>query len=202
MSNPMPNGLSAADAEFLAKTFARRREEFGGWSMELDSGATPPAPEAGSPEAKQGDPAPEDLGDGGKKALTAERQARKAAEDQAKSLQAKLDEIARANETALEKAQREAKEAAEAASSASVAAFREAAVKFGGISAEDAELFLTGSDVATLEKQIERLKERTPAGPSTPKPDGTQGGGKKVGDVLAETSPGVGTLRAAYASES
>lgn len=134
------------------------------------AGAKPSAP-ATAQQTAQGEPA--DLGDAGKKALDAERSARKAAEDSAKELQKQLDAINQANETAVEKAQREAAEAAKNAQAATVTAFREAAVKFGGISAEDAELFLTGSDQATLTKQAERLMERTSTGP---KPDLTQGG--------------------------
>ena len=134
---------------------------------------------------QQGDPADAPLGEGGEKALKAEREARKAAEKAQADLQAKLDEIARANESAIEKAQREAKEAQEEAAKAPVLAFREAAVKFGGISREDAELFLTGADVETLEKQAARLMDRTTTGVPTPKPDLTQGGqgGKATGST-------------------
>lgn len=127
-------------------------------------------------EQTQGEPADAPLGEGGKKALEAEREARKAAERERDEYRRKVEEAARANESALEKAQREAKEAQEAAATAPVHAFREAAVKFGGISREDAELFLTGSDVETLEKQAARLMDRAPAGPAVPKPDLSQGG--------------------------
>jgi hypothetical protein len=118
----------------------------------------------------QGDPA--ELGDAGKKALDAERNARKVAEKQANDFKSELDKLQQANETALEKAQRVAKEAQDTAATAALTAFREAAVKFGGISAEDAELLLTGNDVETLGKQAARLVERTP---TTPLPDPTQG---------------------------
>lgn len=127
-------------------------------------------------ETAQGEPADAPLGEGGEKALKAEREARKAAERERDEFKRKVDEAARANETAIEKAQREAKEAQESAAKAPVLAFREAAVKFGGISREDADLFLTGSDVETLEKQAARLMDRTPATPTTPKPDLSQGG--------------------------
>ena len=136
-------------------------------------------------EQKQGDPADAPLGEGGKKALEAEREARKAAERERDDFKRKVDEAARANETAIEKAQREATEAREAAAKAPVLAFREAAVKFGGITREDAELFLTGADVETLEKQAARLMDRTTTGVPTPKPDLTQGGqgGKATGST-------------------
>lgn len=140
--------------------------------MSESTNETPTEPQ----EQAQGDPATTPLGEGGKKALEAEREARKAAERERDEFKRKVDEAARANESALEKAQREAKEAREVAATAPVQAFREAAVKFGGISREDADLFLTGSDVETLEKQASRLMDRAPTATSTPKPDLTQGG--------------------------
>lgn len=116
---------------------------------------------------------PPELGDAGKKAIDAMKAERDEAKRLAAQAQAELAKINQANETALEKAQREAQEAAEGAKTATVAAFREAAVKFGGISTEDAELFLTGTDVETLAKQAARLADRTS---NTPKPDLSQGG--------------------------
>lgn len=136
-------------------------------------------------EAQQGEPADAPLGEGGEKALKAEREARKAAERERDEFRRKVEEAERANESVIEKAQREAKEAQEAAAKAPIQAFREAAVKFGGISREDAELFLTGADVETLEKQAARLMDRTTTGAPTPKPDLTQGGqgGKATGST-------------------
>lgn len=150
---------------------------------------TEPTTEAAETTEQQGEPA-ESLGEGGKKALEAERTARATAEKTAKELQQQLDALNRANETAIEKAQREAKEAAEQAATASLDAFRTAAVKFGGISAEDADLFLTGTDVATLEKQAARLAERAP---KSPIPDPTQGGkgGVKGGSTAEQFAAAV-----------
>lgn len=124
----------------------------------------------------QGEPAETDeaLGEGGKKALKAEREARTNAERQAAELKEKLDKIEAANMSDLERAQKAAREAEEAAAKAPIAAFREAAVIFGGINADDADLFLTASDTDTLKKQAARLIERTST-PTTPKPDPTQG---------------------------
>lgn len=122
-------------------------------------------------EATQGDPA--ELGDGGKKALDAERTARKAAEKTNAELQKQLDEINRANESVLERAQREAKEAQEAAAKATADALRFRVAAKHGITDEDADLFLTGTDEATLLRQAARLAERTP---TSPLPDPTQGG--------------------------
>jgi HK97 family phage major capsid protein len=109
-----------------------------------------------------GEPADEQLGEGGKKALQAERDRAKELEKALNAATTKLGEIERANESTLEKAQREAQEAREALPAGITAAFRDAAVTFGGIAEEDAELFLTGTDVETLKKQAARLVERTP----------------------------------------
>lgn len=146
--------------------------------------AAEPTTEPTSTETKQGEPA--DLGEGGKKALEAERTARKAAEKAAADFQRQLDEINRANESALEKAQREAKEATEAATKATAEALRFRVAAKYGISGEDADLFLTGADEATLDRQAARLVERTP---TSPLPDLSQGG--KGGNSTALNSDGL-----------
>lgn len=121
----------------------------------------------------QGEPADDEtLGEGGKKALKAEREARTAAERQAAELKAKLDKIEAANMSDLERAQKEAAEAKEEAAKARTDALRFRVASQHGISEEDAELFLTGTDADTLTRQATRLKERTP---TAPKPDPTQG---------------------------
>lgn len=122
----------------------------------------------------QGDPA--ELGDAGKKALDAERTARKAAEKATSDLQAQIDKINQANESAVEKAQREANEYKDAAAKATADALRFRVAAKHNISEEDADLFLTGTDEATLERQAARLSERTPTTAAGPRPDLTQGG--------------------------
>ena len=127
----------------------------------------------------QGDPAAagdKPLGENGEKALKAEREARAAADKKASELQKQLDDIAAANLSDLEKAQKAAKEAQDALPGAVATAFKEAAVSFGGISQEDADLFLTGTDVETLSKQVAALAARTSAGTQPgPRPDLSQG---------------------------
>jgi len=62
---------------------------------------------------------------------------------------------------------------------ATVDAFKQAAVAFGGVSQEDADLFLTASDPETLMKQaqaLSALKSTPPVAPQTPPPTaGVQG---------------------------
>ncbi|MGN6245120.1 MAG: capsid assembly scaffolding protein Gp46 family protein [Motilibacteraceae bacterium] len=73
-----------------------------------DPATTAPAPV--TDPNPQGDPA--DLGEGGKKALEAERKRAAQAEREAKALKARLDEIEAANLSELEKAQKAAADAA------------------------------------------------------------------------------------------
>ena len=134
----------------------------------------------------QGDPAAAELGEGGKKALDAERTARKAAEKAAADLQAKLDQINQANETALEKAQREAQEAREQAQQASLDAIRFRIAAETGIT-DNVDLILTAPDEETMRRQALLWVERTPT-PAGPKPDLTQGGS---GQPLALNSDGL-----------
>lgn len=121
---------------------------------------------------QQGDPADQPLGEGGIKALAAERDARAVAERQAAALQKQLDEINAANLSDLERAQKEAKDAQAIADKATADALRYRIAAKNSISDEDAELFLTGSDEETLTRQAARLVERTP---TSPRPDPSQG---------------------------
>jgi len=140
------------------------------------------------PTEPQGDPAGKDdkpLGENGEKALKAERDARKAAETSAASLQKQLDEIAAANLTELERAQQSATEATATAETAMKEALRLRVAAKHGINDEDADLFLTGSDQETVERQAAALVARTSAGP---KPDLSQGA---QGNPLALNSNGL-----------
>jgi hypothetical protein len=136
--------------------------------------------------AAQGDPADEPLGDGGKKALDAERQRAKDLEKALNAATAKLTEIERANETALEKAQREAQELREAATTATLEALRFRIAAESGIT-DNVDLILTAPDEETMRRQAQLWVERAPAS-AGPKPDLTQGGS---GQPLALNSDGL-----------
>lgn len=131
-------------------------------SEDLNSGQGEPAVEEGGEKP---------LGENGEKALKAERDARKAAESAAASLQKQLDEIASANLSDLERAQKEAEDAKQAAAKATTDALRYRIAAESGIH-ENAELILTGSDEETMRRQAELWTARTPAGP---RPDPSQG---------------------------
>lgn len=147
------------------------------------------------PTEPQGDPAATDkpLGENGEKALKAEREARAAADKKTAELQKKLDDIAAANLSDLEKAQKAAKDAEETAAKAVAEALRLRVAAKHGISDEDADLLLTGTDEETLTKQAKALAARNEeAGkPRAPKPDPNQGrpgggGPKTTADSFAD----------------
>ena len=117
-----------------------------------------------------------ELGEGGQKALKAEREARKAAEKAATDLQSQLEQIQQAQMSDLEKAQAQARSYEEAATKAQAEALRWRIAAKHGISDGDAETFLTGSDEASLTRQAERLAALATTAPTTPKPDLSQGG--------------------------
>jgi hypothetical protein len=78
-------------------------------------------------------------------------------------LQAKasrLDTIEAANKSEIEKANDKAAAAASEAAAAKAEALRWKVAAKHGVSDQDAELFLTGTDEATLTRQAERLSER------------------------------------------
>lgn len=133
------------------------------------------------PEAteQQGDPVDKPLGENGEKALKAEREARKAAEAERADLKKQLDALNAEKMSDLERAQAAAKAAEEEAAKATSEALRLRVAAKHGISDEDADLFLTGSDVETLERQAARLVERTPTGPKPDPSQGPKGAGAK-----------------------
>lgn len=125
---------------------------------------------------EQGEPADKPLGENGEKALRAERDRAKELEKQLNAATGKLTELERANETAVEKAMREAQEARaqiEQVPQKVADQLRDYLVKLHDISEDHRDLYLTSNDPETLLKQAAGLVERAPKGP---KPDLTQGG--------------------------
>jgi len=126
----------------------------------------PPAPTDG----QQGDPADSrDLGDAGKKAIAAERDARKAAEKQSKDLQQKLDKIEQANLSDLEKAQKRAEAAEKSLQATQSESLRLRIASKHGLTGEAVDL-LHGTDEAELESRAARIAVLTkaPNGPVVP----------------------------------
>lgn len=117
----------------------------------------------------------EQLREPGKKALIAERKAREAAEKAAAEYAAELKKLQTAQLSDLERAQVAAREAQEAAAKAAAEAVRWRVAAQYGISAEDAETFLTGGDEKAITRQAERLAKLTASRSTTPRPDLSQG---------------------------
>jgi TolA-binding protein len=145
-----------------------------------DTSTSTDAPKADKPvdqQPKQGDPADKPLGENGEKALRAERDRAKDLERQLNAAQSRLTEIERANESALEKAQREAQEAKNQAQQAAVEALRFRIAAETGIT-ENVDLILTAADEETMRRQAQLWGTRAPSSDTTagPRPDLTQGG--------------------------
>ncbi|WP_280442236.1 hypothetical protein [Nocardia brasiliensis] len=125
----------------------------------VDKPATePPAAQddPGSPAGPTGD---EGLGEGGKKALEAERKARADAEKAQRAAEAKVKAFEDAQKTDAEKQADRLAAAEKEAADAKVDAQRFKAAARHQISDADAELFLTGADDKTIGRQAERLAE-------------------------------------------
>jgi hypothetical protein len=127
--------------------------------------------ETAQPDAQtQGDPADaSDLGDAGKKAIAAERDARKAAEKQAAEFKAQLDKIEQANLSELEKAQQRAEAAEKALEAKESEALRLSIAAKHGLTGDAAEL-LYGNTPEELESRAARIAALTkvPGGPVIP----------------------------------
>lgn len=148
--------------------------------------ATPSDVAAAATQGKPGE-TPEQTIDGLRAAL-----AKANAEAKQNRLASKqLDELKQAQMSELERAQARAQELETAATRAQSEALRWRIAARHGISDEDAETFLTGTDEESLTRQAQRLASLSQAqasSPATPKPDRTQGGN---GGVPALNSDGL-----------
>lgn len=117
-----------------------------------------------------------DLGDAGKKALDAERRARRQAEKERAELAAKVAEFENASKSEAEKAAARAEAAEKALAEMTAKALRLQVATEAGIPA-DLHEFLTGTDEESLRAQATKLAEiaATASAPRQPKPDPTQG---------------------------
>lgn len=130
------------------------------------------------PDTQAPEQTPEELGEPGKKALTAEREARKQAERKAAEYEARLKEIEDANLSELEKAQREAAEARETLARIQRDADRNRVALEKGVPSDLIE-FITGDTAEDMAAKADLLVSRLNATPSAPKPDRTQGASGK-----------------------
>jgi len=134
-------------------------------------------------------PESQELGDGGKKALQAERDARKTAERTAAELTAKLKQFEDANLSELERTKKAAEESAAELAKLRTENVRNKVALDKGIPADLVE-FLTGDTEGDIAAKADLLLARLNT-PGTPKPDPSQGakgdGAALNGDPLLDT---------------
>ncbi len=120
------------------------------------------------------EPETPELGDAGKKAIAAERAAKRAAEKRAAELEARVKEFEDASKSEAEKAAARAEAAEKALAEMTERALRLQVATEMGVPA-DLHEFLTGHDEESLRVQAEKLKAATAAQRNNPRPDPTQG---------------------------
>ncbi len=131
----------------------------------------------------------QELGDGGKKALQAERDARKTAERTAAELSARLKQFEDANLSELERSKKAAEESAAELAKLRHENTRNKVALDKGVPADLVE-FLTGDTEGDIAAKADLLMARLNT-PGTPKPDPSQGakgdGAALNGDPLLDT---------------
>ena len=183
---------------WLTGTFARNKDRFGGLRMMADDGGESgndeggDKPEEGKESEGKGDDEP--LGEGGKKALESEREARKQAEKQIEALKAEFGGFKSALTEALGIKNDDGDKGTDALAAVQnqlAAMQREAAVlrlanEHKITDAEDMALLASAKDDDAMKKLAERLAPTEPEGDARssrrPKPDRTQGGSDNGGD--------------------
>ena len=154
------------------------------------------------------DPTPDQadgLGEGGKKALQAERDARKQADKRVAELETQLAQAGSANETALQEALQAAKQAQDDLAASQLAASRYKVAGRFGISTEvvegeeksQAEILLTGATEEEMVSQAKIIESFRQTAQSDALVDPTQGGGSGGGRPTFEPEPGTPRLAAA-----
>lgn len=202
-----PHGIDLRAPGGIEALFAFNRSLFGDAVMEAGEGGkgapaggeTPPAGGETPPPASDDDT----LGDGGKKALQSEREARKAAEKLASDREARIKELEDAGKSAddkererianLEKSDRD-KDVAIAERDAKLMRYEIAAAK--GLDLK-AALRLQGSTKEEIEADADEFAKAFVSGGVGEVP----GAGAR-GSTEVKTTPGIGTLKHAYETSS
>jgi multidrug efflux pump subunit AcrA (membrane-fusion protein) len=175
----------------------------GGGSNGDEAGTGDETPPSEDPQPSE--PSDEELGEGGKKALQAEREARKQAEKRVAELEAQLAQVGSANEAALKEAQEVAKKAQEDLAQATLNASRYKVAGRFGISTEvaegeeksQAEMLLTGATEEEMISQAKIIAALRQSAQDDALVDPTQGGGAGGGRQKVEHEPGTPRLAAA-----
>lgn len=176
--------LDPSDPTTITRLLDHRRATFGAFRMELDDGDTSGG-EPGEKAPEQGGD-DEQLGEGGKKALQAERDARAAEKKRADAAEARLQELDDAKLSDQQRLEKERDEARSMADTATAKAARYEAAEAAGIPLSWAKR-LTGDTPEELLADAKSIKEQLP--PNAPKPDPSQGGsGGRTGNTLADAA--------------
>lgn len=142
-------------------------------------------PENAVPEAK--DTAPGDLGDGGKNAIAAEREARKQAERQLRDVQKALKEYEDRDKSELQKALERAEAAEKQAAEAQFSAMRSKVAAAKGVPASSLTGITEDELNASADELIAWRDANKPAATPAPKRNPASGGGLKSGASSTES---------------
>lgn len=183
----------------LQQVIDLHREMFGGWTMMAGENANPsegqqPQAETQNPTA----PADEQLGDGGKKALDAERRRARDLEKQLKAANDRLATIEDAEKTDLQRATDAAAKAKQDAEAARQELARERIARKHRLSDDDTAL-LSGTE-EQMEALAARLATTPTPGPSSP-PEGGLPSQPASPAAQAAAATAVGDADAAFAAK-
>jgi len=186
MTKQFPHGIDITAPGGLTALMAFHRKTFGDAVMETDEEAAAKA--AADAEAKAAadaaaaKAADEKLGEGGIKALKAEREAREAAEKRAADAEAKIKAAEDAKLSDIERANQKAAEAEERARNLEKTNARLTALATHPVPAEYQDL-VTGTDEASYLASAKKISELyAKAEGKAPKPDPVPGSGHRAGD--------------------
>lgn len=195
MHNPFPSGIDITAPGGLTALMALHRQTFGDAVMEVDEGAAATAAaeaKAAADAAEASKAADEKLGEGGIKALKAEREARETAEKEAADAKAALQKIEDAKLSDIQRAQKERDDQAAENAKLKAANARLAALAKHPVP-EDLQDLVTGTDEASYlasAKKISDLYARA---------EGKAGGSSyvhKSGTGSGENNPAGGSIAA------
>lgn len=186
MKKQFPHGIDITAPGGLTALMAFHRTTFGDAVMETDADAAAKA-EADAAAKVAADAAvakdkDEKLGEGGIKALKAEREAREAAEKRAADAEAKIQAAEDAKLSDIERAKKEAADAA-----AETAKLRQDNARLAALAKhpvpEDYQDLVTGTDAASFEASAKKISElHARAEGKAPKPDPVHKSGTRDGD--------------------
>jgi len=187
LKKQFPHGIDITAPGGLTALMAFHRKTFGDAVMETDEEAA--AKVAAEAEAKAAadaaaaaKAADEKLGEGGIKALKAEREAREAAEKRAADAEAKVQAAEDAKLSDIDRAKKEAADAAAETAKLRADNARLAALAKHPVPADYQDL-VTGSDAASFEASAKKISELyARAEGKAPKPDPVHGSGNRSGD--------------------